>query len=95
VVALASALNGIAVIRAYLLIFTGTRHQSAVSLGITLRERVAVLTLAVLILGGGLYPQPGVQSRHRAAERVLKQRAALQPVIHPVVDAGEPPPERP
>ena len=64
----AAALNGIAVVRAYFLLFTGTRHVSTVSLGIGLRERFAVLTLAALILGGGLFPQPGVTSRERAAE---------------------------
>jgi NADH-quinone oxidoreductase subunit M len=50
-----------------------------VSLAITLRERVAVLTLAVLILGGGLFPQPGVVSRYQAAEEVLNDRAAPRP----------------
>jgi NADH-quinone oxidoreductase subunit M len=72
---LVSALNGIAVVRAYFLIFTGGRHVSAVPLGITRRERFAVLTLAALILGGGLAPQPGLDSRHRAAETLLEQRA--------------------
>jgi NADH-quinone oxidoreductase subunit M len=71
---LEAALNGIAVVRVYFLIFTGSRHVSAVPLGITPRERFAVLTLAVLILGGGLYPQPGVESRHRAAEAALRER---------------------
>ncbi|MFO0952849.1 MAG: proton-conducting transporter membrane subunit [Isosphaeraceae bacterium] len=74
VVVMAAALNGIAVLRAYLLLFTGTRHVSTVSLGIGLRERAAVLTLSALILGGGLYPQPGVTTRHEAAEAVLHER---------------------
>jgi NADH-quinone oxidoreductase subunit M len=39
-----------------------------------LRERVAVVTLALLILGGGLFPQPGVASRHRAAIELLSAR---------------------
>jgi NADH-quinone oxidoreductase subunit M len=73
-VALAGALNGIAVVRAYFLLFTGTRHPSTVSLNLGPRERVAVLTLAALILGGGLYPQPGVASRYRAAVDLLEQR---------------------
>ena len=81
-----SALNGIAVMRAYFLLFTGARHVSTVSLGIGVRERVAVLTLAALILGGGFYPQPGVSSRHRAAEEILKQRADRR---------GPPPPPGP
>jgi NADH-quinone oxidoreductase subunit M len=71
---LAAAVNGIAVVRAYVRLFTGTRHASAVSLAITTRERVAVLTLAAVILVGGLVPQPGVATRHRAAEAVLKDR---------------------
>jgi NADH-quinone oxidoreductase subunit M len=72
----AAALNGIAVLRAYLLLFTGARHASTVSLGIGTRERAAVLTLSVLILGGGLFPQPGVRSRERAAEEILGTRQA-------------------
>jgi NADH-quinone oxidoreductase subunit M len=71
-----AALNGIAVVRAYFLLFTGTRHLSTVSLGIGLRERVAVLTLSALILGGGFYPQPGISTRHRAAEEMLEERKA-------------------
>jgi NADH-quinone oxidoreductase subunit M len=69
-----AALNGIAVVRAYLLLFTGARHTSTVSLVIGLRERVVVLTLAALILGGGLFPQPGLSSRQRAAEEILGSR---------------------
>ncbi|MCI0700311.1 MAG: oxidoreductase [Planctomycetia bacterium] len=71
---LAAAINGIAVVRVYFLLFTGGRHVSSVSLAITLRERLAVLTLGVLILGGGLIPQPNVASRHHAAEEVLQRR---------------------
>ena len=68
----ATALNGIAVVRAYLLLFTGARHMSSVSLEIGMRERLAVLTFAALILGGGLFPQWGVESRRLAVERVLQ-----------------------
>jgi NADH-quinone oxidoreductase subunit M len=73
-VVLAGALNGIAVVRVYFLLFTGTRHASAVPLRVRPRERLAILTLAALILGGGLFPQPGVVSRHRAALDVLRAR---------------------
>jgi len=72
----AAALNGIAIVRAYLLLFTGARHVSTVSLEMGLRERLAVLTLAALILGGGLFPQLGVNSQHLAVERILEQRRA-------------------
>jgi NADH-quinone oxidoreductase subunit M len=71
----AAALNGIAVVRAYLHLFTGGRHVSTVWLGIGRRERAAVLTLAVMILGGGFFPQPGVTTREQAAEEILEQRA--------------------
>lgn len=70
----AGTLNGIAVLRAYFLLFTGRRHTATVSLRTGLRERIAVLTLAALILGGGLFPQPGVESRHLAAEQILQER---------------------
>jgi NADH-quinone oxidoreductase subunit M len=70
-----SALNGIAVLRAYFLLFTGTRHASTVSLGIVPRERFAVLALAALILLGGLFPQPGVRTRYGAAEALLREHA--------------------
>jgi NADH-quinone oxidoreductase subunit M len=70
----AAALNGIAVVRAYFWLFTGTRHTSTIALGISLRERLAVLTLAGLILGGGIFPQPGVASRFHAAELILNER---------------------
>lgn len=73
-VVLASALNGIAVMRAYFRLFTGARHVSTVSLALGARERFAVLVLSALILAGGLYPQPGVASRQRAAEALLAQR---------------------
>jgi NADH-quinone oxidoreductase subunit M len=73
-IVLAGALNGIAVVRVYFLLFTGTRHVSAVRLRVGPRERLAILTLAALILGGGLFPQPGVVSRHRAALDVLRAR---------------------
>jgi len=72
----AAALNGIAVVRAYLLLFTGTRHYSTVSLDIGLRERLAVLTLATLVLGGGILPQPAITSQYEAATQILEHRAA-------------------
>src|SRR5262249_17274086 len=72
-VALAAAINGIAVVRAYFYLFTGARHASTVRLESGFRERLAVLTLAALILGGGLFPQPGVASRHQGARALLRQ----------------------
>ncbi len=70
----AAALNGIAVVKAYFLIFTGTRHVASISLRCRVVERIAVFSLAALILGGGFYPQPGVASRHHAAVELIRQR---------------------
>jgi NADH-quinone oxidoreductase subunit M len=70
----ASALNGIAVVRVYFLLFTGGRGAGGVPVGVTGRERVAVLSLTGLLLGGGVYPQPAVESRHRAAAASLAER---------------------
>jgi NADH:ubiquinone oxidoreductase subunit 4 (subunit M) len=71
VVIATEALNGIAILRVYLLLFTGARHTSTVSLELGPRERIVVLTLAVLILGGGVFPQPCIASRRRAANAIL------------------------
>jgi NADH-quinone oxidoreductase subunit M len=76
----AAAINGIAVVQTYFRLFTGTRHFSSLSLQSRNRERFAVLTLATLILLGGLIPQPVVVSRNRAAEELLHQRKALSHV---------------
>lgn len=73
-VVLAAALNGIALVRAYFLIFTGTRYQSNIALGIVPRERFSMLSLALLVLVGGLIPHPGVISRYYAAEEILTVR---------------------
>jgi NADH-quinone oxidoreductase subunit M len=75
VMVLVSALNGIAIVRVYFLLFTGTRQLSSVSLASTPEERIVGLTLAALILAGGLAPQDGVASRYEAAKSVLKYRA--------------------
>jgi NADH-quinone oxidoreductase subunit M len=73
-VVLTAALNGIALLRVYFLLFTGGKHLSTVSLRITPRERLGVLTLSVMIIGGGLFPQPGVADRYRAARTILERR---------------------
>lgn len=71
---IAATFNGIAILRAYFLLFTGTRYESSVSLGMGGRERIAVLTLAALILGGGLFPQKGVSTAYHAALGLLESR---------------------
>ena len=78
-VLVAAALNGVAVMRAYFALFTGDRYTPRVPLGITLRERGAVLALTVLIFAGGFFPQAYIASRHQAAEATLEDRGAEKP----------------
>lgn len=68
---IAAALNGIAILRVYFLLFTGKRLEASPLLGTLGSERVAILILAVVLLGGGAFSSPWVQSRHRAAEAIL------------------------
>lgn len=75
-VVLASALNGIAILHAYFRIFTGRRHMASFSLKARPSEKLAVLILTALIVGGGLYPQWGVASRYHAAVELIRQRNA-------------------
>lgn len=78
-IVIAATFNGIAILRAYFLLFTGVCYSSSVSLQIVGRERIAVLTLAALILGGGIFPQPGVSTAFHASQYLLKERAARFP----------------
>jgi NADH-quinone oxidoreductase subunit M len=73
-VVLAAGLNGIAVMRAYFRLFTGTQHTSSFSLEARWPERIAVLTMTLLIVAGGLLPQPGIASRYRAAAEAISRR---------------------
>lgn len=89
---LASALNGISILRAWFRIFTGVPLQSSVSLKSQFSERFAVVLLALLILGGGLWPQPGVASRHHAAKSLMDlrhQRAGLAVKSASLVEHGD------
>ena len=73
-VVVAAALNSIAVMMAYFRIFTGKQYTASICLKVRPAERVAVLILTALIIGGGLFPQPGVASRYHAALELLKHR---------------------
>ena len=89
----AAALNGIAVMRAYFLLFTGARHLSTVSLETGPRERFVFLTVSALILAGGLFPQPGISSRQRAAVQILRERWGSPTRSAPSPTARSPRPE--
>ncbi len=73
-VVVTAALNGLAVLYVYFRVFTGTRHIASIDLHSRPPERIAVLILSALILGGGLYPQPGVASRYAVATQLVDQR---------------------
>lgn len=77
-VVFAAALNSIAIMRAYFRIFTGVRFHTTVQLRSRASERLAVLVLSILVLGGGLWPQPGVASRYHAADALMRLRSEAQ-----------------
>lgn len=79
VLVIVAALNGLAVLHAYFRIFTGVHFDASIDLRGRPTERVAVLILAALIFGGGLWPQPGVRSRYDAATRLLAERQRQSP----------------
>jgi len=89
-VVVAAALNGIAMMRTYFMLFTGTRHVSSVPLATRGRERFAVLTFALLILGGGMLPQPMVDTCLRAATSIIEERRGNQLPAVVVVEETEP-----
>jgi NADH-quinone oxidoreductase subunit M len=74
-VVVAAALNGIAVLHAYFRVFTGRHHAATFSLRARPSEKIAVLVLTALIVGGGLYPQWGVASRYHAAIELIRHRS--------------------
>ncbi len=73
-VVLAAAMNGIVVLLAYFRIFTGCQQPTNIPMHARPAERVAVLLLTLLLLGGGLYPHPGVALRYHAARELTLQR---------------------
>lgn len=74
---LAAVFNGVAVLRAYFRIFTGTRHVASIFLGARPAERFAVIYLTLLILGSGILPGLAVKSRYHAAETLREARSLL------------------
>jgi NADH-quinone oxidoreductase subunit M len=74
-VVLAVALNGIAVVQAYFTLFTGRHHVSMLNLRMRVRERIAILVLAALLLIGGLLPQSLIISRYTAATTIFNDEA--------------------
>ncbi|MCC9642315.1 oxidoreductase [Rhodopirellula sp. JC740] len=76
-VVVATALCGITVLQTYFRIFTGVPNRSSISMKARPAERFAVLLLTLLLLGGGLYPQPGISSRYHAAKELTRIRGEI------------------
>jgi NADH-quinone oxidoreductase subunit M len=77
-----AAMNGIAIMQAFLRLFGGAAYFSSVSLGLRRREQWAVLTLAALILVGGLFPQWIVAARNEAADELTQRVHQGAPPAH-------------
>jgi NADH-quinone oxidoreductase subunit M len=77
IVVFAAALNGIAILQTWMMLFAGKRHVTSVSLNNRTSERFAILALTLLILGSGLFPQPSITSRQRAADEIIRARGNL------------------
>ncbi len=92
-VVIAAALNSLAVLHAYFRVFTGAKHPATVDLRSRAAERIAVLVLTLLIIGGGIWPQPGVASRyHAAVELSAARRRLASPDASPTVRTDRHPP---
>jgi NADH-quinone oxidoreductase subunit M len=89
-VVVAAALNGIAVLMAYFRIFTGRNNPTLIPMHARPKEKIAVWVLGLLILGGGIYPQPGVSSRYHAAKELTLQRSGKSTTRDTIRFSGEP-----
>ncbi len=93
IIVVAAAINGISVVRAYLLLFAGPRHTSTVSLALGIRERIAILSVIGIVVIPGLLPHRIIASRYRAAEVLLKMSSAAETGTEaPVHHSSEPSP---
>jgi NADH-quinone oxidoreductase subunit M len=86
VLVVAAALSSIAVLRIYFRLFTGSHHQTTISLRSRWSERAAITLLILLLVGGSLVPQAFTESRLEAARQLLANRTAglLGTSRHPV-----------
>src|SRR5690606_28489271 len=90
-VVVTTALNGIALLRVYFRLFTGTDHKTSISIQGRPSEKWAVVALTLLIIGGGLWPQPGVASRYDVARQIVNLRSVPRPSSgKPVPQLAEP-----
>ena len=74
--AIATMLNGIAILRAYFALFTGKRPTTSVSLQVTASERCGILILMLVVFLGGWFSPRLVASRHHTAASLLPSISA-------------------
>lgn len=72
-VAIASALNGIAIMKAYFHLFTGATRKDSLPMNRLPSEYFGGLALIVILILGGLAPGSWVRSRFNAAEKYLQR----------------------
>ncbi|MEY3660068.1 MAG: NAD(P)H-quinone oxidoreductase chain 4 1 [Pseudomonadota bacterium] len=70
-IAVATMLNGIALLRAYFALFTGKRPQTSIVLTTTWRERIGIVLITLAVFGGAWLTPSVVASRHTTAEQLL------------------------
>jgi NADH-quinone oxidoreductase subunit M len=83
----AAAMNGIAVVRAYFLLFAGPPCRSTVSLAPGPRERIMVVAVMALVILPGLLPGTTTASRYRAAIDLMQRSAREQGMPLPLIEA--------
>jgi len=93
IVVLAGALDSIAIIAAYFRLFTGVRRVTSIPLAMRGAEKVAVFTLAILIIVNGLFPQPSIDSRYEAARYIVDSRKSLNAADSSLPQHGHPLPQ--
>lgn len=76
-----SAFNSIVMLHVYFRVFTGNRLHSNVALSLTRREGWVLVSLILLMLSGGVFPQAIIQSRLRAADQLLEQHGRVNSAV--------------
>jgi NADH-quinone oxidoreductase subunit M len=78
-IVIASALNGLAVLRMYFSLFCGQPDvvsHSSVRFGLTKREAWTFVALVLVLIAFGIAPRPLVDSRFNASDNILRLRQA-------------------
>jgi NADH-quinone oxidoreductase subunit M len=80
--AVATMLNGIAIMRAYFSLFTGRRPVTSIPMNVTRSERAGLTIIVLAMLVGGWFSPAFVASRHAAAEALLAGRGEPVAAAH-------------